>query len=173
MKTSYLSIFIFFTVLFISHNTLSENYKQVSAQHLDEAKKEIMEVVEDFKQSITDKDEKKFIDLFYDKSIPWIGIDSKRRKGNLPSESGVIQSNHLSFIRGIVKKDDKVEEKIWDIEIMTDGEIASVHFKYSYHRDNYKKNWGDESWQMIKTPDGWKINSVIYSITRNPVPKKL
>ena len=69
-------------------------------------------------------------------------------------------------------KTDVMEEKFWDIDIKTDGEIASIYFKYSFHIGDYKYNWGDEAWDLVKTADGWKIVSVIYSTTENPEPRQ-
>ncbi|WOX05066.1 hypothetical protein [Microbulbifer pacificus] len=135
------------------------------------ANQEINEVIEAFHLSIIEKDEEKFHDLFYDKSIPWISVVPDKRTGSLPSQLGVQPGSYMQFISWIVATKEKTEEKFWDVEIITDKEIASVHFKYSFHIDDYKSNWGDEAWHLLKTADGWKISSVIYSYTRNPEPK--
>ncbi len=133
--------------------------------------KEIMDVVEGFRISIIEKDENRFVNLFYDMSIPWIGVHTYRRAGVLPSKNGIDNGSLTGFIGYIFSTREHIEEKFWDIRIHTDGGIASVYFKYSFHKDGYKENWGDESWQLIKTGEGWRINSVIYSIILNPVPK--
>lgn len=138
----------------------------------DKHQAEIMQVVEDFALALIEKDEQKFVELFYHKSVPWIGITGLNRTGNLPSNNGEQLGNHLSFIGWVVRTPQKIEEKFWDINIQTDGDVASVHFKYSFHKDDYKSNWGDESWHLVNTSQGWKISSVIYSITDNPVPNK-
>ncbi len=159
---------VIFTVVLLGFSSLSfsDEVKE------DTSHKEVMQVVEDFRTSIIEKDEAKFVKLFYDKSIPWLGIYSEKRTGKLPSQYGVDHGSYVGFIAWIVAVPDKVEEKFWDIEVATDGEIASVHFKYSFHVSDYKENWGDEAWHLVRTGDGWKINSVIYSVTRNPVPRK-
>ncbi|MFT5163351.1 MAG: hypothetical protein ACI9FJ_001946, partial [Alteromonadaceae bacterium] len=41
-----------------------------------------------------------------------------------------------------------------------------------FFSDLYKNNWGEEAWQLVKTDDGWKINSVVFSITENQEPRK-
>jgi hypothetical protein len=86
-----------------------------------------------------------------------------------PKEDGRQRSkvgggNYLSFIDWIVKTPKTIEEKFWDVEIINDEDIASVHFKYSFHQDDKKTNWGDEAWHLVRTEKGWKIASVIYSI---------
>ncbi|MEW5251368.1 hypothetical protein [Microbulbifer discodermiae] len=132
--------------------------------------KEIREVIEAFRLSIIEKNESKFDNLFYDKSIPWLGVLGHKRSGVLPSQLGINPGSYVQFISWIVSTEEKIEEKFWDIEILTDNEVASVHFKYSFHVDDYMSNWGDEAWHMIKTGDGWKISSVVYSVTKNPEP---
>lgn len=134
-------------------------------------KEEVAGVVESFRQAIIDKDEAAFVNLFFNKSVPWIGVEGAKRKGILPSQSGIYTGSYRGFISWVVSTDEKAEEKFWDVNIMTDGEIASVHFKYSFHEGDYKNNWGDEAWQLVKTADGWKIASVIYSIEKNPEPR--
>jgi len=161
-----IKIVSYVTVLFlfsIAHFARGEN-----AEHHDE----VMQVVEDFRLALIEKDEQKFVDLFYQKSVPWIGITGQKRSGNLPSTNGEQLGNHLNFIGWVVRTPQRIEEKFWDINIHTDGDVASVHFKYSFHKGDYKSNWGDESWHMINTINGWKISSVIYSITDNPLARK-
>lgn len=138
----------------------------------DKNDKALRQIVEDFRTALIEKDEAKFVKLFYDKSIPWIGIEQKENTGDLPSNSGVQQGNQLSFIAWIARVPERVEEKFWDITVQTDGLIAAVSFKYSFHLGDYKSNWGEEYWQLIKTNRGWKINSVIYSVINNPEPRK-
>ncbi|MFS1525422.1 hypothetical protein ACL7TT_15135 [Microbulbifer sp. 2304DJ12-6] len=144
----------------------------VAVANADEKKtrQEISDLIKAFRFSIIEKDEEKFHDLFYDKSIPWISVVADKRTGSLPSQSGVRPGSYVQFISWIVSAEEKVEEKFWDIEILTDSEIASVHFKYSFHVGDYKSNWGDEAWHLLKTGNGWKISSVVYSVTSNPEP---
>ncbi|WP_346838594.1 hypothetical protein [Microbulbifer sp. SAOS-129_SWC] len=135
-------------------------------------KEEVAAVVESFRQAIIDKDEKTFVNLFFDQSVNWMSVNGARRSGSLPSQSGINIGSYRGLIGWLVSTDVKAEEKFRDVHIMTDGEIASVHFKYSFYEGDYKHNWGDESWQLMKTADGWKIVSVIYSIVDNPQPNE-
>jgi hypothetical protein len=129
---------------------------------------DLMQVVEDFRLALINKDEKTFVDLFYTKTAPWIGIVNAKDKGDLPSNNGEQLGNHLSFIAWIARTPAKVEEKFWDINIQTDGIVASIYFKYSFHTDDYKTNWGSEAWQLVKSKGSWKITALVYSITENP-----
>ncbi len=147
---------------------------QANATANKDAQKNIQQVVEDFRVSIIDKDKEKFLNLFYGEHIPWLGVVSNETMNNHPAAANkrgkVSSGNYLSFIDWIVTDAKPKEEKFWDVKILSDGEIGSVHFKYSFHNGDYKTNWGEEAWHVINTKEGWKINSVIYSVTINPVP---
>jgi len=135
--------------------------------------KNIEAVIEAFRVSLINKDKPVFIDLFYNDSVPWLGTVSDETMANTPppppkedrrKRGKVNGGNYLSFIDWIVKTPKEIEEKFWDVKIINDEDIASVHFKYSFHQDDKKTNWGDEAWHLVRTEQGWKIASVIYSI---------
>ena len=131
--------------------------------------KKIEQVVEAFRAAIIEKDQAKFLKLFATRDIPWIGVlgaevVARMEKDNLPPPPVHLTASHVKFIENIVKSQDKNEEKFSNVEIDTDGAIASVVFNYSFHVGETKTNWGREAWQLVKLVDGWKINSVIYSI---------
>lgn len=136
---------------------------------------EIMQVVEDFRLSIIEKDEERFLSLFYDGSVPWLGVWSDSSLEDWPDTNDVppkvFSDTHEHFIEGIVNSTRAMEETFSDIEIKSDGDIASVYFKYSFLNNGYKTNWGDEEWQLVRTSSGWRINSVIYSVILNTEPR--
>lgn len=148
---------------------------QLSAQTTNESYSDIMGVVEDFRLSIIEKDEERFLKLFYDGPIPWLGVWSDTTLENWPDPDDVppkvSSDTHTHFIEGIANSTRAMEETFSDIEIRSDGDIASVYFKYSFLNNGYKTNWGDEEWQLVRTSSGWKINSVIYSVILNTEPR--
>jgi len=135
--------------------------------------KKIEAVIEAFRLSLINKNKPVFVKLFYNEAVPWLGVTSDQTLASVPpppakkgarKRSKVRGGNYLSFIDWIVSSPKTIEEKFWDVKILQDGDIASVHFKYSFHQDNKKTNWGDEAWHLVRTEQGWKIASVIYSI---------
>jgi hypothetical protein len=54
---------------------------------------------------------------------------------------------------------------MWNIQIETDGYLASVHFNYSDHRNGIKRAFGTEAWDLVKDGAQWKIVSVKYTVT--------
>lgn len=124
---------------------------------------QLKKLISEFKGAIKEKNERKFLELFYDHTVVFVGINPDKRKGSMPSNNGVMYSTHVGFIGWIVSSEKEITEKMWDINIQTDGDIASIYFKYSFHMDNKKSNYGDETWSLIKTTEGWKIASVLFS----------
>ncbi len=145
-----------------------------AASHTELNEEGIYTVVEQFRTSIINKDKETFLTLFYNDNIPWIGVFNQKTlqerrlyKADHPKIDG---GSHLEFIDKISGNPQRIEEKFWDLDIQTDQDIASVHFKYTFHIGDYTQNWGEESWQLVNTESGWKINSVIYSMTYNTQP---
>jgi hypothetical protein len=50
-----------------------------------------------------------------------------------------------------------------NIQIMSDGAVASVYFHFDFIIDGKVENRGDETWQLVKTVDGWRIIAIAYS----------
>lgn len=64
------------------------------------------------------------------------------------------------------------EEKFYNVNIDTDGFIASVTFDFSFWAAGKKGLWGKESWGLVKINKQWKIASVIFSMElENIVPE--
>jgi hypothetical protein len=139
-------------------------------------KKEIRAVVESFRVSIINKDKATFLSLFYKENIPWIVVFSDemvaQRRLKKPSfPRSVDFSKFDGGVNKMISDTAEQEEKIWNLKIETDGYLGSVHFDYSDHHNGYKRAWGTEAWDLVRNDDGWKIISVIYTVTENPVPK--
>lgn len=161
---------------------LASSWQPASAKQNDPADvAAIHAVVEQFRMAIIHKDKPSFMRLFFsDKpeevTWQWVVDDAamariRKTKPDARKARHVAGSNYLSFIDGETRPGAKAgEEKFRDVKIDTDGEVASVNFDYSYLEDGRETNWGREMWQLVRSDDGWKIISVIYSV-RDPVRK--
>lgn len=132
-------------------------------------------VVEAFRVSVIDKDKDRFVKLFLSENTTWQNVvgDANLQKIREKKLQAVkvrvdAKDGHLSFIDGIVASKTKGEEKFRDVKIETDGDIASVFFDYSFHSDGKETNRGKEAWHLVRTDDGWKIVSVIWSVNWTP-----
>lgn len=135
--------------------------------------KEISELVEDFGLSIKNKDKSEFLNLFVEEGVSWYGVFSKDEygklkknddgKGNIPSK--LFHSSPEQFIDWVIGLEGTPREEFEGIKISTDGSVASLYFDYKFYLDNELQNWGSESWLLVKSETGWKIQAVNFSYT--------
>ena len=134
----------------------------------------IENVVEAFRTSLIRKDKAAYMNLFFsDKpaDIGWQFVSEDTRlehirktKPDAIKARQIPTNNFISLIDGVVATQEPREETFSNININTDGEIASVTFDYTFLANGKKTNWGKEMWQLVRTEGGWKIFSVVYTI---------
>ena len=126
------------------------------------------QVIIDFEKSIEEKDSIRFNNLFFHDEVSFVGIMSEATemsiKKNYPEFEGISSSNSSKFIREICKTGKKQKEKFYNIEIETDGIIASINFDYTFHSDGKMIQWGNEEWNLVYAEKRWLITDVIFSI---------
>ena len=154
-------------------------FAQTEVKAAETPTQQIEAVVEAFRTAIIDKDKERFVKLFLHENITWQDVTSdanlQRIREKRPEAAKVRfdpKDNYLSFIDGIVSDKEKSEEKFRNVKIDTDGDIASVYFDYTFNQDGRETNHGEEAWHLVKTDDGWKIVSVIWSMNWTPAPRK-
>lgn len=132
---------------------------------------QIERIIEAFRTSIRDKDKARFLALFLPGVTTWQSVKSDEALERIrPQQPEAVkvklnpESNYRSFIEKIVTNAERTEEKFSNLKIETDGEIAVVTFDYSFHSGERETNRGKEAWQLVKTGEGWKILSVIWSV---------
>lgn len=150
----------------------------LAAQNDPEDVAAVRAVVEAFRTSIIRKDKATFVDLFFSdkpEHVTWQFVDDDvrvaRLKETIPEARRVVrwpENNYLTMIERTAASSEAVEEVFRDIAIDTDGEIASVNFDYAVLVDGAESHRGREMWHLVRTEDGWKIISVIWS-QRDPV----
>lgn len=147
------------------------------ANQIEHAK--IQSVIDAFEQSIKSKNKNQFLSLFVDPNASMIAVVSEEgmvtrraavEKINREDNKNFVAtrtwtSSPNKMINRITSSKVNEQESLDNIKILSDGNIATVYFDYVYYKDNKKQNWGKESWQMVQTLEGWKISSIIYSIT--------
>ena len=160
--------------------SLSAGLQPAMAAHNDpEDVAAVREVVEAFRLSIINKDKATFMGLFYSDNperVTWQMVDDDARVARLkefvPEARRVVwwpENNYLTMIdRTVEAGSEPLEQVFRDVIIDTDGEIASVNFDYAILADGKEQHWGREMWHLVRTDDGWRIISVIWS-QRDPV----
>jgi hypothetical protein len=152
----------------------SFSHAAVARQNEEKDVAAIKQVVEQFRTSIIHKDKTAFTSLFFSQKpeeVTWqFVVDDARlarfRKTRPESKKArhIPEVNYLTFIDSVCSSEKASEEVFSDVQVDTDGEVASVNFDYSYLANGVQTNSGREMWQLIRTEEGWKIISVIWSI---------
>jgi len=134
----------------------------------------LQQVVESFRVAIMRKDKPTFTSLFFSdrpEVITWQSVvddPSLRRIRQTRPEALKARhrpdNNFVSFIDAVVQSTRSEEEQFSDITIDTDGEIASISFDYVYLVDGHPTNHGREMWLLVRTEQGRKITSVVYTV---------
>ena len=134
-------------------------------------------VVEAFRKAIVDRDKTTYMSLFFSDKPEEIGwqavVDDARLRAVKETRPQAIKArriptnNFVSLIDSVVASKTIEEERISNVRVNTDGEVASAAFDYVYLSDGRAINRGSEHWQLVRTENGWKIFSVIYTI-RDP-----
>ena len=134
-------------------------------------------VVERFRVAIVERDKPAYMSLFFSgkpEEIGWQAVvdDAQLRAVQLNRPQAIKArriptNNFVSLIDGIIANAAADEERIGNVCVTTDGEVASAVFDYAYVSVGQATNRGSEHWQLVRAEVGWKIYSVIYSI-RNP-----
>ncbi len=134
----------------------------------------IEQVVESFRTALIEKDKATYMRLFFSdkpEDIGWqfVSEDSRldhirKTRPDAIKARRIPGNNFVSLIDAVVATKEPREEKFANVQVQTDGDIAAVSFDYSFHANGKMTNWGKEMWQLVRTGDGWKIFSVVYSI---------
>jgi hypothetical protein len=139
-----------------------------------QAEQDLRGVIETFRTSIIRKDKAAFLALFHNGPVVWQGVDSDALVAKRGRRAGVdakaafdSAQNPRSFIEGIANEKARSEERFDNVDIDTDGDVASITFDFAYLLDDRPINLGKESWHLVRSESGWKIVSVIYS-NRDP-----
>ena len=66
-----------------------------------------------------------------------------------------------------------MRERIWNAEVRVNGLIATVTAPYDFWIDGKFSHCGVDSFDFIKTGDGWKIAGGVYTVEQKCAPSPL
>jgi hypothetical protein len=134
----------------------------------------IHQVVESFRIALLTKNKPLYMSLFFSEKAEEIGwqhvsedtrlVSIRKTKPDAIKARKIPSNTFVSLIDEAVSTKEASEERFSNVQIETDGEIASVSFDYEFFEGTNRTNWGKEMWQLVRTESGWKIFSVIYTV---------
>ena len=82
----------------------------------------------------------------------------RTRAGSPPSSVSRDQ-----FAASVAASKMQMLERIWSPEVRVRGDIATVWAEYDFHADGKFHHCGIDSFQLVKTGEGWKTASISYT----------
>lgn len=131
-------------------------------------KQAIEEVITKFKAALVAKDKKGMAALFYNEKVVWLTSAHPATREALARMQGkptpiVEEQGAYQFLDDPRIASIAIEERFYHPQILTDGQIATVVFDYDFRAQGAIQNWGQETWQMVKTETGWRILNLLFS----------
>ena len=114
----------------------------------------ILAMVHDFLKGMLTKDRAILMRLFKEPSTPVIGRDG----------DDLISQTAEQFVDYIITSDQKIEEKMHDIQISVLQGVALMSCKYEYIKDSIAQGEGIEIWILRKTNGGWQIETFLWAV---------
>ena len=133
----------------------------------DSAEAQVREVIETFRTAIIAGDGEALRGLFLPEPQAWLSVLSDEEYADArakdPKAARLQPGSYARFAESVAANPGREEEVFSNIDVRTDGAVAAVVFDFVYLSDGKASNRGQEAWHLVKTGDGWKIVSVVYS----------
>lgn len=133
-----------------------------------ESVREIEQMVQQFQRNIIDKDAAALGALFLPEHNSWLTVLDDQElaavKARHSTVTRVRPANYKGFVKFIGESKLPVEEKFYNVKIHTNGYVGTVYFDFDFIEDGKVTNRGAESWHVVRTEQGWKISSMVFSI---------
>ncbi len=137
------------------------------ASQQDHDKAEIEHVMASFHQAVATHDGPGVAALFVPEGSTWFNVLSEdayaAARVKAPNTPKVRHSTFADFSKFVSSSTAALNPQHTNVQIHTDGTIASVYFDFVFLIDGKPQNRGSETWQVVKAADGWKIAAITYS----------
>jgi ketosteroid isomerase-like protein len=182
MKSVRLALFIFFLWTAAASFAQSSVNQATEAQSTglsapataeieQQATTEIENLMGAFHQAVASHDGARVSSMFIDDGSTWFNVLSDaayaRLRARNPAVLKVRHSSFQEFAKFVSNSHAALSPQHSNVQIHTDGTIASVYFNFVFVIDDKPENQGSETWQLVKTTDGWKIAAITYSSNPN------
>lgn len=136
-----------------------------SARHAEEAA--IERVMKQFHDAVVTHNGAALSGLFLPDANIWLNVltgdayDRAQAKGTKGPKVRV--GSYRDFAKFVSTTSKTLDPEHSNVVIHTDGTIAAVYFDFVFNIDGKAENRGNETWQLVKTADGWRIAAICYS----------
>ena len=70
------------------------------------------------------------------------------------------------FINSIVNAPAEPRERMWNVEVRIDGDLATLWAHYDLHLGDEFSHCGVDAFQLVRNDSGWKIVSIAFTMHR-------
>ena len=81
-------------------------------------------------------------------------------------QTAVRASAGEDYLKSLGGRKQDNRERVWNPAVRVHGPIASVWTPYDFWVDGKFSHCGIDAFDLIKTPDGWKISGGVYTVER-------
>jgi hypothetical protein len=128
----------------------------------------IRQIVQQFQTAIVARDGKTLGSLFVQEGGSWMSVLDEptyaAAKARNPAAQRLEPSTWREFADFVTHSARPIEERFYDVRVRTNGAVASVWFDFDFLADGKVTNRGSETWQLVRTDEGWKIHAMLYSV---------
>lgn len=119
----------------------------------------IEQVMSDFHQAVATHDGEKLKSFFLPQAA-WFNVSSDNGK--------MRPGSYQDFAAFVSQSKADLDPRHTEMELRSDGTVATAWFRFRFMIGGEEKNCGHETWQLVKTEQGWRIASIAYS--SDPAP---
>jgi ketosteroid isomerase-like protein len=126
----------------------------------------IEHVMKQFHDAVVGHDGAALSALFLPDANIWLNVltDAAYDRAQAAAKTPKVRvSSYRDFAKFVSTTSKGLDAEHSNIVIHTDGTIAAVYFDFVFKIDGKDENHGSETWQLVKTVDGWRIAAILYS----------
>lgn len=132
----------------------------------------IEQVMAGFHEAVISHDGERLKGFFLPQGTAWFNVLTDeallRLRAKTPDAPKVRPGSIQDFAAFVTGSKADLDPKHTEVEIRSDGTVATAWFRFRFMIGGQEKNRGSETWQLVKTEDGWKIAAIAYS--SDPAP---
>ena len=93
-----------------------------------------------------------------------------REQNGAPAIRSFTNAEYLTQLQQVKEA---LRERMWDPEVRIRGSMASVWTPYDFWLDGKRSHCGIDAFDLVRTPEGWKIAGGVYTVESQCAPSPL
>ena len=134
---------------------------------------DVQHVIDAYHEAVLNHDGTRLSSLFIPQGSMWLNVLSDdtyaRAKAKSPNAMKIRVGSYTDFAKVVSTTKASFNPTHTNLQINSDGTIASVYFDFVFLADGKEQNRGSETWVLVKGTDGWRIAAITYS-SNPPTP---